>query len=100
VHVRSFSKLERDVFNPGRMACLHVKELEAGLLFHSCLLSAIFWKSHPVYVFHFSCLLFCLVPSSLEGILVLLAMLRSCCCPISCSVLCAMLMSLLKKPSF
>jgi len=53
VHVRSFSKLERDVFNPGRMTCLPVKELEAGLLFHSCLLSAIFGKSHPVHVFHF-----------------------------------------------
>jgi hypothetical protein len=41
VHVRSFSKLE----SPGRITSLHVKELEVGLLFHSCLLSAIFgWK--------------------------------------------------------
>jgi len=45
VHVRSFSKLERDIFNPGRLICLHVKELEAGLLFHSCLLSVIFGKN-------------------------------------------------------
>lgn len=75
------------------MTCLHVKELEAGLLFHSCLLSTIFGKSHLVHVFQFSCLLFCVVLISLEGILVLLAMLRSCCCPISCLVLCAMLMS-------